>query len=195
MKKIFTLSIVVAMVLLPLLSSAKSTVIADCELEGIFGQSGSIEITFNDITVKDKTLRTTSTDLQDWWNPNYDPDHGNYGHADYMLEASPTPNNSDYEVHGSAYFGMASVKLTGGKIKRSGTITLEVIPDNDVTIAGRCKLDTQINQLKIEAGIAVESVIKLSPNQDLSGGGVLGRTYTSGISVTNNGHLMIYARN
>lgn len=214
MKKILSVVVVMMFVLIPVACFAKISAIADSDLEGIYGQSGPIEITFNDISVKDKTLRTTSTDGLDFWNPEYDPLHGNFGHADYMLEAYSTPNNSDYENNrqgqghiwtqypNKGYFGMASVKLTGGKVYRSGSMILEVFtPENDPTsfdytgISSRCRLDVQLLNQRIDANIAVESVIKLSPNQDLSGGGILGRTYTSGVSMTNNGHLTVYARN
>ncbi|HON59496.1 MAG TPA: hypothetical protein PLT45_08205 [Smithella sp.] len=212
MKKILSVAVLVLFFMIPATSFAKISAIADSDLEGIYGQSGPIEITFNDITVKDRILRTTSTDGLDFWNPEYDPAHGNFGHADYMLEAHSTPNNSDYENNmqgeghiwtqypGKGYFGMASVRFIGGKVYRSGSIILEVIPENDADINGdtvlsRCKLDVQLINQRIDANIAVESVLKLSPNQDLSGGGVLGRTYTSGVSMTNNGHLVVYAHN
>ncbi len=214
MKKILSVAVLVMFFVIPLTSFAKISAITDSDLEGIYGQSGPIEITFNDITVKDKILRTTSTDGLDFWNPEYDPAHGIFGHADYILAADSTPNNSDYENNtqgtghiwvqypGRGYFGMASVRLIGGKVYRSGSMILEVFtPENDPTafdysgVASRCRLDVQMVNQRIDANIAVESVIKLSPNQDLSGGGVLGRTYTSGVSMTNNGHLTVYARN
>jgi len=208
---------------IPALSIAKTAAITDSELESVYGQWGSVEITFNDISVKDKILRTTSTDGLDFWNPGWNSAldlanwkcQGDICHSDYILNASRTVSNSDYENNmegmgyiwaeypDKGYFGYTA-RISGGKIKRSGSMTLEVFtPESDPTdfftthtnIAGDCRIAVYMDQQKIDAKIGIEMIVKLSPNQDLSGGGVLGRTYTSGVSMTNNGNLTVYARN
>jgi hypothetical protein len=212
MKKFSAFTVIVAFLIVPLVCSAK-TLVSENDLGEIFAQTGDITITFDDITVKDRILRTTSIDGLDFWNPNYNPTDGNYGHADYYVEADPTPNNSDYENNmageghiwaqypNKGYLGYEA-RLTGGQVRRSGEMILEVFnPENDPSgfnysnVYSDCRLYVQMVNQRIEADIAVEMVIKLSPNQDLSGGGTLGRTYTSGVSMTNNGNLSVYAHN
>ena len=212
MKKFSALAVIAAFLILPLVCSAK-TLVSENDLGEIFAQAGDITITFDDIMLKDRILRTTSTDGLDFWNPHYPPIEGNYGHADYYVEAGSTANNSDYENNmageghiwtqypNKGYLGYEA-RFTGGRVNRSGEMILEVFtPENDPTafdysnVPSLCRLDVQMVNQRIEANIAVEMVIKLSPNQDLSEGGTLGRTYTSGVSMTNNGHLMVYVHN
>lgn len=205
MKKIFASALIAALFLLPSVSSAKST-INDNDLGAIVAQSGSVTITFDDIYVKSKDLRTTSTDGLDWWNTNWDREHlvcnGDTCHADYFLEANSTSHNSDYEVQNSgAYYGY-EVHVTGGVVKRSGSMILQVFtPDDDPTsfdytnVSSQCRIDVRLINQRIEASIGIEAVIKLGTTSDLSGNQTLGRVYTAGVSATTNGHLTVYAHN
>ena len=181
MKKVLSLVVLFAFLMMPPVSLAKSTAISDSDLEGIVAQSGSITITFDNITVKSTDLKTTSTDFADFWGPH---------HADYFGPAHP-----DYEVQNSgAYFGYANVYLTGGEVERSGSITLEIVPtpDSNISTWGD-RLNVDINSLTIRSSIGVEASIKLGTTPDLSGNQYLGYTYTSGVSATTDGKLYVYA--
>ena len=97
MKKILSLIVISSFLLIPFQSFARS-IVADSDLASFTAQSGSITITFNDIYVASKALKTTSTDGLDFWNPNWDKVNmvcGTYPcHADYYSQDHPDYENN-----------------------------------------------------------------------------------------------------
>ena len=189
---------------IPFQSFARS-IVADSDLASFTAQSGSITITFNDIYVASKALKTTSTDGLDFWNPHWDKANmvcGTYPcHADYYSQDHPDYENNWQGVGTTVwpekgYIGYTDVYVTGGLVERSGYITLEVValPPGNPNILSQCRLDVIINQT-IKSGLGVDATIKLSPTSDLAGNQVLGRTYSQGIGATTTGSLSVYAHN
>lgn len=205
MKKILASVITAAFFLLPAASSAKST-ISDNDLGSIVAQSGSVTITFDDIYVKSKDLKSISTDGWNYWDEDHGLPNSHVNNADGFFDGTPEDNPQQNPGFGEynqvGYLGYADVKITGGQVKRSGSMILEVFtPENDPTgfdysnVSSRCRVDVQMIDQRIEAGIGIEAAIKLGTTSDLSGSQYLGRVYTSGVSATTSGHLTLYAHN
>ena len=201
MKKILSLIVISSFLFIPFQSFAR-TIIADSDLASFTAQSGSITITFNDIYVASKALKTTSTDGLDFWNPNWDqanmvcdayPCHADYYSQDHPDYENNMPLGSAWPSKG--YIGYTDVYVTGGLVQRSGYITLEVValPYNS-DLQSRCRLDVIINQT-IKSGLGVDATIKLGATSDLAGNQTLGRTYSQGIGATTSGSLSVYANN
>lgn len=196
MKKIFSLIIIYSFLSIPLQTFAKS-VVSDNDLDSVLAQRGFIIVTFDDIYVNSAALKTTSTDGLDFWNPNYDPANGDYGHAAYFGPAHP-----DYENNMSVgptwpqkgYVGYADVFLTGGYVQRSGYIRMEVVSTANPNVFSLCQLNVDINQT-ILSNLGIDATIKLGTTPDLSGNQTLGRVYTQGIGATTVGSLSVYAHN
>jgi hypothetical protein len=196
MKKILSWIVISSFLLIPFQSFAK-TVVSDNDLDSVLAQRGSVTVTFNDIYVNSKALKTTSTDGLDFWNPFYDPDNGNYGHAAYFGPANPDyennmPLGSSFPLKG--YIGYADVFLTGGQVQRSGYIILEVVSTSNPNVLSLCQLNVSINQT-IRSNMGVDATIKLGTTSDLAGNQSLGRTYSQGIGATTTGSLSVYAHN
>jgi hypothetical protein len=199
MRKVLASIIIAAFLFVPSLSSAKSIAISDSDLGAIAAQSGSITITFDNITLNDKQLKTNSTDLADFWNPNWNNgkcDAGKLCHADYYALDNPDYENNynPSDITTKGYFGYSDVYLTGGLVERSGSMTLEVVSTTESQSLS--KVNTTIHNLSIKAHIGVGATIKLSAtNSDFaSSSQILGRVYAAGISATTNGSVSVYAR-
>jgi hypothetical protein len=200
MKKIFTLVVIATFLIIPTVSSAK-TAIPDSDLGSIFAQAcltgDCVTIVYDDINVKSKTLKTTSTDGLDFWGDDHASVFGP-AHPDYE---NNMPLGSSFPSKG--YIGYADVYLTGDTVRRSGSITIEVFnPDNDPTafdytnVLSRRRLAVEINTLTVDTGnMSIDAAIKLGSTPDLAGDQYLGRTYTSGVSTTTGGQLSVYAHN
>jgi len=180
MKKILGLVIVlVVFFLVPSFASAKTS-IPDNDLGDVVAQYGSITITFDDITIKSRSLVTTSTDGLHFWS--YDPNNLNNGYH---------PKDT-----GDAFFGIADVYLTGGLVERSGSMTVEVVYTSDINIKSHCKLNATLNDQRVySSALAIEATVKLGTTPDLAGDQILGRVYSKGIGSTVNGSLTVYAHN
>ncbi|MCX5850230.1 MAG: hypothetical protein NTW65_12385, partial [Deltaproteobacteria bacterium] len=97
----------------------------------------------------------------------------------------------------------ADVYLTGGLVKRSGSVTLECFNSkNDPTafdytnVSSLSRLSVEINSMTIDTGsVSIDAAIKLGTTPDLAGNQYLGHTHTSGVSATTNGSLSVYAHN
>jgi hypothetical protein len=194
MKKILALVVIFAFLIMPSVSLAKCTSISDSDLDGIVAQAGSITITFDNITLKNTTLKTSSIDFADFWNPNWIDGKcvaGKMCHADYFGQDNPDYENNynPTDLSTKGYFGYADVYQTGGLVERSGSVTLDV--------ATASKLTTDVNSLTIRANIGVEASIKLSTTNAnfASSSQTLGIIYTAGITSTTNGSMTVYARN
>jgi hypothetical protein len=203
MKKILSLIVISSFLFIPFQSFARS-IVADSDLASFTAQSGSITITFNDIYVASKALKTTSTDGLDFWNPRWDQANmvcGTYPcHADYYSQDHPDYENN-WQGMGTTvwpnkgYIGYTDVYVTGGLVERSGYIRLEVVANSDPNVWSRCQLNViEINQT-IKSHLGIDATIKLGPTSDLAGNQVLGRTYTSGVGATTTGSLSVYAHN
>ncbi|MFA5323910.1 MAG: hypothetical protein WC373_14660 [Smithella sp.] len=205
MKKILASVIAAAFFFMPSASSAKSS-ISDNDLGAIVAQAGSITITFDDIYVKSKDLKSISTDGWNYWDGDHNVINPHLNNADGFFDGTPEDNPQQNPGFGEynqiGYLGYADVKVTGGQVKRSGSMILEVFtPEDDPTdfnysnVSSRCRVDVKMIDQRIEAGIGIEAAIKLGTTSDLSGNQYLGRVYTSGVSATTNGHLTVYAHN
>lgn len=200
MKNLVKFILVFAFFIIPVQSFAVTSSISDGDLNNIVAQVGSITVRIGEIPVASQNLKSIVTDGWNYW----DSDHDITNHL-----RNPHPNNADdyfdekpqkYPGAGSysktGYFGYDEVYLTGGTVIHSGSMTLEVVSTNDPNVRSGCKLEVVMNNSSINAPIAVQAVVKLGTTPDFSDHQqALGRTYTSGITSSTNGHLTVYAHN
>ena len=196
MKRILATVIMSVFLIMPSLCSAAKQVITDGDLDTISAQIGSITIDFKDIYIKDKQLKSISTDGWNYW----DPDHGyadpHINNTDSYFNTEPQKNVGFGEYNQPGYIGYRDVYITGGLIKRSGSMTIEVFPTMDPNIKSYILKATLNNQSFDTGNIQIGAVVKMGKNNDLSDDQpALGRTLTQGVSATSNGTLTVYAHN
>ena len=164
MKKISVLAVIAVFVMMPLVSFAK-TVISDSNLGTVFAQSGAVTIIFSDLAVKSRNLETVSTNLIDIWGLDI---------VDHKRDTT-----------GDAYIGMADGFITGGVVKRSGTMTLEVVLNDPTTPWSQSTLYLDIPSQTIDASsLGINATIKLGTDPTLAGTQSLGQTYMTGLKYT-----------
>ena len=196
MKKILFLISTVIYLMLPLQSFAVITSIPDNELEGISAQIGSVTVRVGHVLVQSANLKNISTDGWNYWDSDHrygDPHNSN---ADGYFDGSSNKNVGFGEYNQPGYIGYTEAYLTGGYIKRSGYMTTEVFPTMDPDKKSYVIKATMKDQSLDTGDVAVDFVVKLGKNTDLSDDQpALGRVHTQGIANTMNGSLTVYAHN
>lgn len=201
MKNIFQFILILALLSIPVQSYTVTTSISDDELSNISAQAGSITVRIGHIVVESRTLKSISTDGWNYWDSDHDlTNHLKDPHPNNASGYFDGNRNSNPQQHPGAgaydevgYVGYDQVRITGGTVVHSGSMSLEVVSTSDPHVMSGCKLDVLMNHSSLDAPIAVEAVVKLSKTPDLSGDQALGRVYTSGISQSMHGHLTVYA--
>ncbi len=203
MKNIFQLILILAILGIPLQSYTVTTSISDSELSNISAQAGSITVRIGHVVVESRTLKSISTDGWNYWDSDHDltnhlkdphPQNAS-GYFDGNSSNNPQKNPGAGAYDEVGYIGYDQVRITGGTVIHSGSMSLEVVSTTDPHVMSGCKLEVLMNHSSLEAPIAVEAVVKLSQTPDLAGEQALGRVYTSGISQSMHGHLTVYAHN
>ncbi len=196
MKKILTVVILAAFLVMPTFAFAKQ-IIADSELDAISAQVGSITTDMTaTIFLKSRQLKSIATDGWNYWDSDHrygDPHNSN---ADGYFDGSSNKNVGFGEYNQPGYIGYTEAYLTGGYIKRSGYMTTEVFPTMDPDKKSYVIKATMKDQSLDTGDVAVDFVVKLGKNTDLSDDQpALGRVHTQGIANTMNGSLTVYAHN
>jgi hypothetical protein len=181
MKKILLLALIAVFVTIPFGSFAQ-TAISDRDMSAIFAQegsiiaisrSGSITITLNDFTVKSQSWGViSSTDGLDFWSPGRPGYHPKYT--------------------GDSYIGYADFNVTGGLVKSSGTMIIDVT--YNPAVLSNCQVIATLNSVHIDAGaLGYDFKIKLGTDPTLAGNQTLGHVYMSGPVYTMSGTATVYA--
>jgi hypothetical protein len=180
MKKILLLALISVFVTIPFGSFAQ-TAISDKDMDTIFAgsiisisRSGSITIILNDFTLKSKSWGVISaTDGLDFWSP---------GLSGYRPKYT-----------GDFYIGYADFNVTGGLVKSSGTMVIDVT--YNPAVLSNCQVIATMNSIHIDAGaLGYDFKIKLGTDPTLAGNQTLGHVYMSGPVYTMSGTATVYAR-
>ncbi len=196
MKKLLLALVIGSFLIIPFVfSGSAKNVISDLDLDSISAQIGSVTIEFKDIFVKSRQLKYISTDGWNFWDPDHQFPDPHTRNADGFFSTDPA-NSVGFEGYtDNGYIGYRDVFVTGGWVRRSGSMTMEVFPSMNPNVRGY-ELRQTINNFRYETlgDFGVDAVIKLGTNQDLSDDQpALGRVYMSGLSSTSNGVVTVYA--
>jgi hypothetical protein len=196
LKKILISLVIASFLIIPLvfISSAKN-VISDLDLSSISAQIGSVTIEFKDIFVKDRQLRYISTDGWNFWDPDHLFPDPHVLNSLGFFSTEPQTNTGFDGFTNSGYIGYTDVFVTGGWVRRSGSMTMEVFPSMNPNVSGY-EMRTTTNNFSFTTlgNFGVDAVLKLGTSPELSDNQpALGRVYMSGISSTSNGIVTVAA--
>jgi hypothetical protein len=196
LKKLLIALIIGSFLIIPFVfSGSAKNVISDLDLDSISAQIGSVTIEFKDIFIKSRQLKYISTDGWNFWDPDHQFPDPHVRNADGFFSTEPQ-NSAGFEgFTDNGFIGYTDVFVTGGWVRRSGSMTVEVFPSMNPNVRGY-ELRQTNNNFWYDTGdtFAVDAVIKLGTNQDLSDGQpALGRVYMKGISAMSNGTVTVYA--
>ncbi|MCK7505244.1 MAG: hypothetical protein MZV70_14955 [Desulfobacterales bacterium] len=133
MKKLLIVLIIGSCLIIPFVFMRFCTnVILDLDLDSISAQIGSVTIEFKDIFIKSRQLKSISTDGWNFWDPDHQFPDPHTRNADGFFSTDPANNKSDLkDTPMNGYIGYTDVFVTGGWVRRSGSMTMEVIPTNE----------------------------------------------------------------
>ena len=203
MKKILQIFLIAAASLISFNVFAATSSISDNELDTICAQAGAITVRIGNFTVESQRLKNIATDGWNYWDPDHDSanlfkdPHPNNppGFFDGSSTTNPQKNPGAAGYNQVGYFGYDEAYLFGGTVTNTGYMMLEVVSTSDPRVNDGCKLEVIMRNQSVDAQIGFQMVMKLSDSPDLSGDQSLGRVYTQGIKMTNNGHLTVFAHN